>query len=315
VKIHLDVSTDGMAHFRTTICRMALKPDRVTPERARVTCRLCLAAMKPRKPAARRHMVKRSDPFAERTRDGLPQNGLTRAQYKDWYAVLTQVAAVATGELPAMRLPSPYPFRSGRHALAEYLQQQASEYNRPSNADADSYQRRQAFGYASGTPGPDRMMRRVERLAPVAKAWAVTYPAPWDDVVDVAACHAILARRVVLEQSCGEVSDDLMLARGYRLGTKTIGRIHRWGEQRAYEYLRTRALVPEAPVKKLTEDDMTPVSDCDLKGWQAIADMLRVSTDTAQRWAKLDGLPVARFKRQAYANTDEVRAWIDERTT
>jgi hypothetical protein len=47
----------------------------------------------------------------------------------------------------------------------------------------------------------------------------------------------------------------------------------------------------------------------DLKGWTAIAAFLRITTGTAQRWAR-DGMPVRREGRFTVADPKELAAWL-----
>ena len=58
---------------------------------------------------------------------------------------------------------------------------------------------------------------------------------------------------------------------------------------------------------------MVTVDVDELVGWKAIAEYLRVSVETARRWAKVGGLPVYRFMGGVRANEGELGKWVRER--
>ena len=58
---------------------------------------------------------------------------------------------------------------------------------------------------------------------------------------------------------------------------------------------------------------MVTVDVDELVGWKAIAEYLRVSLETARRWAKLERLPVYRLMGGVRADVGELGKWVRER--
>ena len=327
MKLHLGTVTDG-DHLGQSACGHLLKPDRLTAQRDRVTCVLCLRTLHRAKPKpARVRRPTHVNSYADATRDPLPQAAMSGSQHALWYHALSQFAD-ALPSIVDSRPPRAEPFASVPHALMCWVASQDA-VSIASSGNDERMMERTSFGYTPQARPTTRQAEEIHRVAPVWRALEAAYPAAgWDEgMLSHAACVTVLLRRLVPRRrpteedarvdTCIEVSEALHDALGADVTPRTVGRIARHGHASVYDYLRacTPCQVAERREPEKRSRDMKPTG-CDLEGWDQVCDAMKRTRKTLTAWEQEsrdtdDPMPIVRLRGFVYASTADLQAWVD----
>ncbi len=322
-------------------------PDFGDPGRARfeqnplhVKCRLCRGKLRKREDVEARARGETPDDgrpisdasFLEATKNGLPMaRPLTRREERLWAHVIDGVAGIIAGSYEGARLPPPRreePFANVRHALGAL--RWAPHGTLPSQSDPDRLERLSSRSWEGNHAAPEpRVHASIDLMHSVRQAWAAAFDGPWISGVDVVPEHIareIALRRLLERQKLRDIVADLgELPGAAHVTDHTAGRISRWAEDRLYEYLRARELVPlrddlggrDHTRKQATEPEQNRgdmALPWDIEGWDNVAPVVGLSVRAAQEAVHEDPpIPVYLYGGRIKALTSELETWAGER--
>ena len=277
-----------------------------THAEADVTCKLCRRHLKAEREAIPDYVDERW--FIEKTRKPLPMSNMTRADAQLWRYVVEGMARIVSGEDHRVARPTGprAPFVSLGHALAAYIHTRVHGYSGRSVADPDRLQR---WAGLLGSPSTTRVtpteVAEADRSATIESVARRTSAGLASEEWPARRIMEAVLRRYVARQRPTLIAED-MGATG-----KAIGRITRQWESAAWEEMVRIGLIEDARGCVQGEDEMR-FNDCDLEGWDEIAEFVDCDPRTCRRYAEKHAMPVYQnaVTKRVQAKSAELRTWM-----